>query len=585
MTRMTARPSPAPESADHSRLTQRRGDPPEAPTPTTAQSTQSDVVNRAASIADRRLVERFDRFLRDSHPDVEPKTIAGYRRALVLGDDRAQKGQHRGGMRCATEFCAGESVEMDTLIDALRRVKRPTWARQPRRFNPRRATEAVAPSCTVTASGQGLACEIAAGLLRDAVGLACRAIGPRPPYPVLSNVLLSWGSDGLSLAATDLHLTIECRVPAGDCSTSSGALEQRITVPGRLLLEMLTPMPRQDSLTLTVAGPTLHIVRSTGAPRNLNGIEAVEFPPLPARPAPKEASGVVRMEVDDLATAIDQVVVAASTDDARPVLMGVLLEFGHDDLTLVATDGHRVRVASVSASGLAIGSHPVSVIVPALYMAEVRRAITARSGSVEMLLPPERSHIFFCLKDVTISSRLIEGVYPNYRQVIPEASSTEVTLPTSELLAAVRMCLPLVKDAANVLRLSIREREGSRENELVVAAATAEVGDGEEQVRIDSLSGNPDLEIACNGRYLCDAIRKVQSASLTLCFNGRLAPFAVRAADPPGDPHVIMPVKLPDAARDEELDRQKAAQERHEAATRAHRGAGRVGCGRGRSGP
>jgi DNA polymerase III subunit beta len=377
------------------------------------------------------------------------------------------------------------------------------------------STDSSLMKCTVSPSA------VAAGL-----ALVSRAVSPRSTLPILSNVLLETVAEGLRLTATNLDLTITTTVPA------EVAREGRVTVPARLVTEYIASLA-EAPCTLEL-DPSTQVLRiACGIHRtNIHGIDAVEFPPLPSR----DAEPVVRLDAQGFDTAIGQTTVAASSDEARPVLTGVLLQLEGDRVTLAATDGHRLAVRRLAHEGgaeLSAGS----VIVPARHLQEVARAVTAARPAVEVTLSASRNHVFFTMRDVEVSSRLIEGAYPNYAQVIPAAQSTTVTLPAATLLRETRTASILAKDAANVVRLAVGE------GTLTLQAQTAEVGDDEAPLAA-TVTGD-GVQIAFNARYVLDALAVIDSEEVALGFNGPLQPGVIRPVGRDDYLYIVMPVRVP----------------------------------------
>lgn len=370
-----------------------------------------------------------------------------------------------------------------------------------------------------------MTCTVSASVLGQALSLVCRAVSPRSTLPILGNVLLETRETGLRLVATNLDLTIAATVAA----EVSG--EGRITVPARLLSDYVATLGEAPcSLSVDPAGQTLRL-RCGRHRSTLHGIDAVEFPPLPGR----DAETLLQLDAAVVERAIGQTVVAASGDEARPVLTGVLLELEGEQLNLVATDGHRLAVRRLQV-GDAAGA-PLSAIVPARHLAEVARAITPSRPGVALSVSAQRNQIFFDLGDVEISSRLIEGSYPRYAQVIPEDTATRVRVPQAELLREMRTAAVLAKDAANVVRLSLSE------DTLVLSAQTAEVG--EDEAALPAKVEGPGLQIAFNARYVIDALSVVESQEVELGFNAPLSPGVVRPVGRDDYLYVVMPIRVP----------------------------------------
>lgn len=372
-----------------------------------------------------------------------------------------------------------------------------------------------------------LKCTVSPAALGATLGLVSRAVSPRSTLPVLSNVLLETDEKGLRVTATNLDLTISALVPATVLE------EGRTTVPAKLLSEYISSLD-ETPCTMQLDEDTQVLRITCGAQKtNLHGIDAVEFPPLPMR----DSEAALTVDSVQLQQAITQTVVAASGDEASPVLTGVLIQVDGNRLTLAATDRHRLAVktldVTVDGSAGSIGA----MIVPARHLGELGRAINAARPTVGIVFSEARNQIFFTIADVEISSRLIEGNYPNYAQVIPAESTTKVSLPTADLLRAARTAAVLAKDAANPVRL--RAGDGA----LTLIAQTAEVGDHEAPLTA-AVTGD-DVEIAFNARYVLDALQVMSSVDVELSFNGALQPGVLRPAGRDDYLCIIMPVRVP----------------------------------------
>ncbi len=364
-----------------------------------------------------------------------------------------------------------------------------------------------------------------------ALQVVSRAVSPRTTLPILNNVLMETSPEGLKLTATNLEIGIVDHVDA------EVATEGSVTLPAKLLTEFVAQLPNEqlemelDTKTLTLnarCGP-YHDVK-------IKGIDAAEFPPLP----PREDGLTVTLDQAELVPAIEQTVVAASADDGRPVLTGVLTQLGGDVLTLAATDGHRLAVRTLPAkSSDNVGSDEDgaadSVIIPARALQELSRILKGE-GTVEMSMGRSRNHVFFSLPRVELMSRLIEGTYPNYSQVIPEQSNTTITVSAKKLLERTRGVAIFARDSANVVRIK------TEAGEIAISANTSEVGSSEASVSAE-IDG-ADIQIAFNSRYLLDVLALVASEKVSMGFNGPLSPGVVKPAGRDDYTYVIMPVRV-----------------------------------------
>jgi DNA polymerase-3 subunit beta len=361
-------------------------------------------------------------------------------------------------------------------------------------------------------------------VLGQALQVVSRAISSRTTLPILNNILIETTSEGLALTATNLEIGIRKIVPA------EVAMEGATTVQARLLTEFVSTLPDQNlELTLDPSSQSLSL-RCARFDTHVKCIEAEEFPP---GPRPDEGDRI-EVAMDDLVSAVEQTQMAASTDEARPVLTGVLVLVQGGSLTLAATDGHRLAVRKLAA--VAAEDLEASLIVPARALAELSRVLKGEPGKVEIIISKARNQIFFRAGSSELTSRLIDGKYPNYAQVIPSKSSTKVRVSTSDLTQTVRAVSLFARDSANVIRIK------TQPDTLVLSATTNEVGDSKAEMAAN-VEGT-DIQIAFNARYVLDALGVIGEDEVELLFDGPLSPGLLR---PPGKEHylyVIMPVRV-----------------------------------------
>src|SRR5258708_6903208 len=353
-------------------------------------------------------------------------------------------------------------------------------------------------------------------VLGQALQVVTRATTSGTTLPILKHILIETTTEGLALTATNLEIGIRKLVPA------EVSMEGSTTAPARLLTDFVSTLPDQD-LEMSLDGPTQSLsLRCARFDTHIKCIEAEEFPP---GPKPDEGD---RLEValDDLVSAVEQTQMAASTDEARPVLTGVLVQVQGGNLTLAATDGHRLAVRKLAASGAA--DLEASLIVPARALAELSRVLKGEPGKVEIIISKARNQIFFRAGTSELTSRLIDGKYPNYAQVIPSKSSTKVRVSTSELTQTVRAVSLFARDSANVIR--VKAEAGA----LILSATTNEVGDSKAEMAAN-VDGS-DIQIALNARYVLDALGVIGTDEVDLLFDGPLTPGLLR---PPAKEHYL----------------------------------------------
>jgi DNA polymerase III subunit beta len=352
-----------------------------------------------------------------------------------------------------------------------------------------------------------------------------RAVSGRSTLPVLANVLLKTEDAGLKLTATNLEIGITAWVPG----RIDG--EGTLTVPARLLTDVVNGLPAGERVDLEVDGTALH-VRAGRFKTHLRGIDAEEFPVIPSpgeRPTTRVSQGALRK-------ALSEVAFAAATDEARPILTGVLTRLSGDRLTLAAADNYRIAVKSLP---ILDPVEDTSLVVPARSYTELMRVLNDSDDPVEIMLASSKSQILFHLEGIDLVSRLIDGQFPNYQQVLPTSHATRAVADRDELLKAVRLSALIASSAANVVKLSLAaDGPGS-----ITIAAAADVGDATAEVEA-AVEGDA-VQIAFNARYLQEALQNVDAEQLALEFSGPLSPGVLRPTADEDYVHVIMPVRTP----------------------------------------
>jgi DNA polymerase-3 subunit beta len=351
-----------------------------------------------------------------------------------------------------------------------------------------------------------------------------RVVSTRSTLPVLNNVLLRTEDGGLKLTATNLEIGMTYWVP-GKVDTG-GAM----TVPARLLTEIVAGLPANERVELELqAQETLHIQAGRFETR-VKGIDAEEFPAIPTageRPTTRVPQNALRQ-------ALGEVTFAAATDEARPILTGVLARFEGDRLTLAAADNYRIAVKTLTVLDPV---EETSVVVPARSLHELSRILSDTDDPVDIVLSPARNQILFHLEGVDLVSRLIDGQFPNYQQVLPKGFTTKAVVDRDQLLAAVRMASLIASSSANIVKMHVGK---DAEIGLTVSAA-ADVGDNKSDVEA-KVEGD-GTTIAFNARYLLDVLTNVDSDQFAVELNGPLSPGVLRPVGDGQYVHVIMPVK------------------------------------------
>ena len=361
--------------------------------------------------------------------------------------------------------------------------------------------------------------------LSKCLGVVGRAVATRTTLPVTSNVLLATEESRLRLSATNLEIAISCWL--GSMVEEEGA----ITVPAKLLSEFVNSLPSQK-IDLALADHTLELKCARFEAR-ISGIDAEDFPPIP-----KISGGMTyQIQPDALRLAINQVVFATASEDTRPVLTGVCAEFEEDMLTMAAADGFRLAVHK--APLMSPTKEKAEIIIPGRALSELNRMLTDQKDPVEIAVSQNKSQVLFRMKDVELVSQLIQGTFPNFRQLIPASYTTRAVISTPEFLRATRTSAIFARDGSGIVRLQITP-DGGATGKMSVSARSEQVGDNVGE--IDAKVEGEAAKIAFNGKYLTDVLGVIHEGEIALETTTPSSPGVIRPIGVDNYVHIIMPM-------------------------------------------
>ena len=366
--------------------------------------------------------------------------------------------------------------------------------------------------------------------LAHGLSIVSRAVSPRTTLPVLANILVATDEGRLRLSATNLELGITCWIGAKIEEEGS------TTVPARTFVDLVATLPaEQVSLSLNAANQTLNM-RCGASNTDIKCIDAQEFPPLPV----PEMEGAIQINVADFKEMIQQVVFAASVDEARPVLMGVLMTMDKDTVTMAAADGFRLSVRKATLSQPV--PQPVTAIIPGRALSELGRIAADGDEMIAMVLPKGRGQAIFRVKDVELVSQLIDGAFPDYQQIIPRAYKSRTLLSTQALLKACKQAEIFAREGSNVARLNIKSSGELEPGSVEIFAQSEETGSNETVVAA-TIEG-VGLLIAFNVKYMREVLEVIKTPNVALETSAPNAPGVIRPVGDDNFLHVIMPMHL-----------------------------------------
>ena len=366
--------------------------------------------------------------------------------------------------------------------------------------------------------------------LAHGLSIVSRAVSSRSTLPVLGNVLVATDEGRLRLSATNLELGITCWIGAKIEEEGS------TTVPARTFTELVSTLTdKQVDIELNVRTQTLNVV--CGASNtDMKCIDSQEFPPMPV---PDLEDGI-EINVADIKEMIQQVAFAASTDEARPILTGVLVTVEDNQITLSAADGFRLSIRGAELSNPATRS--ISSVIPARALTELARIAADGEQTLSMVLPQGRGQVIFHMKNIELVSQLIEGSYPDLQQLIPQGYNTRAVLTTSTFLKACKQAEIFAREGSHIARVNILNGGELEPGHVEISGQSEETGFN--QTIVDAtIEGEPQL-IAFNVRFLREILDVISSPNVALETTADTSPGVVRPVGEENFLHVIMPMHL-----------------------------------------
>lgn len=347
-----------------------------------------------------------------------------------------------------------------------------------------------------------------------------RVASNKTQLPILGNILLRTDGNRLLVAATNLEIATTQYI--GAKIIKAGA----ITIPARLVTEFISSLPK-ESVDLKVIGDNLHI-KSGKYTSIINGVIADDFPELPTI---NESSSIqYSVKTEDFKQAVSQTIITTSSDSTRPVLTGVYWHSHEGQLILAATDGYRLSERQLVAT-----TSEVAAIIPAQTLQEVLRTIGDDGEEVDILF--DETQVRFRINDAEIISRLIDGNFPDYRQLVPKSSEIKVTIPKADFTRITKIAGLFARESGGSVTLTTSEESKS----LSIHSIASQLGENTSEATAD-VSG--DGQITLNSRYLSEALSVIEGESVEFRFSGKLAPTIITSTDTGTNYyHIIMPLK------------------------------------------
>ncbi len=353
--------------------------------------------------------------------------------------------------------------------------------------------------------------------LNKALGTAARVAGGRSTLPILSNVLLRISNNQLSISATNLDIAITELIGA------KVSKEGSLTIPARLLQDFVASLPK-GTIDIKQEEHKLHIT-AEHYDSTINGVSAEEFPAMPTIqdglkwtiPAP------------DLKQALQQVVFAASGDEARPVLTGVYIHTDGDKLMIAATDSYRLAQKTLTGN-----KEKVNLLIPNSAMQDLLRILSDEANDVSVV--HDEQQVLFKVGSTELVARLIEGKYPDYQKLIPTNFATTAEVSKDELINITKVSSLFARESAGSITVHVSEKD----SQVSIRSIASQVGENTASAEA-VISGDGDITL--NSRYLLDGLQAIKGDTVQLCFNGKLDPVVLKSSGQDDYLHIVMPLK------------------------------------------
>ncbi|PIS23224.1 DNA polymerase III subunit beta [candidate division WWE3 bacterium CG08_land_8_20_14_0_20_40_13] len=356
---------------------------------------------------------------------------------------------------------------------------------------------------------------------------AGKAISVKATLPVLANVLLETDKGRIKISATDLEKSVSVWVGAKVLEEGS------ITIPARVLYEFVASI-KAPQITARVEGGFL-VLESEGVYSKISGMAPEEFPKLLAEEKGNEICGI---DPKVLADAVSKVSFAAASDDSRPILTGIMINFSKDSLTFAAVDGFRLAEKVITLKKSAVKEF--SCVVPAKSLAEIARIFGGGEKEVEVGFFENDNAFYISSPDIFATIRVLEGDFPDYKKIIPQDSTSKAEFATSDFSQSIRLAGVFAKDESKIIKLTlIKEKE-----EIEVRSETQEVG--EVLAKIKAKCEGDDITIAFNSKFLADFLANLPNPQgvLEMVSMGPLSPALFVVEKNQNYRYVVMPVRV-----------------------------------------
>lgn len=366
--------------------------------------------------------------------------------------------------------------------------------------------------------------------LSHGLSVVSHAVSSKSTLPILANILFATDHGRLRLSATNLEIGINCWVDA------QVEEEGAITIPAKLVTDYVNSLP-QGMVDITAPDDGFVVnIKGGRSNTNIKGMDASEFPLIPSAEGGEPPIG---LEAATLKEMINEVAFAAAADESRPVFTGVLVQVSNEHITFAAADAFRLAVRVAPLPGDT--ETRSDILIPARTLTELGRILPAE-GPVQMIVTPNRAQVLFHTEQIDLVSRLIEGTFPNFRQIIPKEYTTRAVIETKEFAADVKRAALFARDSSNITRVKVApgENDGLEPGTVTIEATAEDLGDNVST--INAAVDGPEQQIIFNVKYLAEVLGVIGSQQVALEVNAATKPGVIRPVGSTDYTYVIMPM-------------------------------------------
>lgn len=356
--------------------------------------------------------------------------------------------------------------------------------------------------------------------LSDAVLKVIKATATKTPNPILEGIKLTAGEDTLTLTATDLELSIEKTIPA------DVKIAGEVVVPGKFFADFVKKLSGEQ-IELSLDNKNSLKIRYTDSEGFLQCLNSEEFPQIKELVNPEK----IVLKNNDFKDLINKTIFSVAVDDARPILKGCLFEIEQEEITAVALDGYRLALVH---KPIVSSTAAFSCIVPARTLGEISRLLDDSEKEIELFI--QKNYMLVQIDNTKIITRLLEGDFINYKQVIPQNTSTIVTINKKQLEFGLERASLLAKmDRNNLVKFDVREK-------LLTLTSSSDIGNVTENITI-ALDGK-DISIAFNARYFSECMRNIEDEFIKINFTSPIAPCTIQSSSTEEYLYLILPMRI-----------------------------------------